>query len=304
MVKRRYYSVLLMPGNLAQAYTPLLIHLLVALALAGVLLLLSSLVGQHLPTREKMQPYECGITPVGDAREPFDVKFYLVAMVFILFDVEAVFLYPWAYVYRELRWYGFTEMLVYIVILLAGYVYLWKKGALDWNPTSKRGSRNVTDVTEKPSGEQNPIVQTLREWDERAIAEVVEFRGELTLVIPRELLRQAAEYLQAEPGLRFDFLSDISAVDRFPIEPRFEVNYHLLSIPLRQTVRLRVWAPGSDPVVPTVVPVWPTANWHEREIFDLFGIRFEGHPDLRRILMPDDWEGYPLRKDYPVEGFR
>jgi NADH-quinone oxidoreductase subunit A len=109
----------------------------VALALAGVLLLLSSLVGQHLPTREKSQPYECGITPVGDAREPFDVKFYLVAMVFILFDVEAVFLYPWAYVYRELRWYGFTEMLVYILILLAGYVYLWKKGAFDWTPSSK-----------------------------------------------------------------------------------------------------------------------------------------------------------------------
>jgi len=162
----------------------------------------------------------------------------------------------------------------------------------------------VTDVTEKPSGDQNPIVQTLRKWDERAIAEVVEFRGELTLVIPRELLRQAAEYLQAEPGLRFEFLSDISAVDRFPIEPRFEVNYHLLSIPLRQTVRLRVWAPGQDPVLPTVVPVWPTANWHEREIFDLFGIHFEGHPDLHRILMPDDWEGHPLRKDYPVEGFR
>jgi NADH-quinone oxidoreductase subunit A len=137
LVKRRYYSVLLMPGNLEQAYTPLLIHLLVALALAGVLLILSRWVGPHLPTREKMQPYECGITPVGDAREPFDVKFYLVAMVFILFDVEAVFLYPWAYVYRELRWYGFTEMLVYILILLAGYVYLWKKGALDWNPTSK-----------------------------------------------------------------------------------------------------------------------------------------------------------------------
>jgi len=137
LVKRGYYSVLVMSGNLAQAYAPLLIHLLVALALACVLLMLSSFVGQRLPTREKSQPYECGITPVGDAREPFDVKFYLVAMVFILFDVEAVFLYPWAYVYRELRWYGFTEMLVYILILLAGYVYLWKKGAFDWTPSSK-----------------------------------------------------------------------------------------------------------------------------------------------------------------------
>lgn len=119
--------------NITQSYAPLLVHLLVAMALAGVVLLLSTLVGRHRSSREKMQAYECGMTPTGDAREPFSVKFYLVAMIFILFDVEAVFLYPWAYVFRELRWFGFTEMLVYILILLAGYVYLWKKGALDWN---------------------------------------------------------------------------------------------------------------------------------------------------------------------------
>jgi NADH-quinone oxidoreductase subunit C len=158
-------------------------------------------------------------------------------------------------------------------------------------------------VTDKPA-EENPMIQKLRAWDGKAVAETSEFRGELTIVLPPAHLRRAAEYLQAERGLQFDFLSDISAVDRFPMEPRFELNYHLLSIPLRRTVRLRVWLPGKDPVVSTVIPVWPTANWHEREIFDLFGIRFEGHPDLHRILMPDDWEGYPLRKDYPVEGFR
>jgi NADH-quinone oxidoreductase subunit A len=122
-----------MNGNVTQSYAPLLVHMLVAMGLAGVILMLSTLVGRHRPSREKMQPYECGITPIGDAREPFSVKFYLVAMVFILFDVEAIFLYPWAYVFRELRWFGFTEMLIYILILLAGYVYLWKKGALDWN---------------------------------------------------------------------------------------------------------------------------------------------------------------------------
>ena len=158
-------------------------------------------------------------------------------------------------------------------------------------------------MTDKPV-KDNPIVRKLRAWDEKTVAETSQFRGELTIVLPREHLRRTAEYLQAEPGLQFDFLSDISGVDRFPIEPRFEVNYHLLSIPLHWTVRLRVWLPGKDPVVSTVIPVWPTANWHEREIFDLFGIRFDGHPDLHRILMPDDWEGYPLRKDYPVEGFR
>jgi NADH-quinone oxidoreductase subunit C len=159
-------------------------------------------------------------------------------------------------------------------------------------------------VTDKANLDQNSIVERLRAADEKVIAVASEFRGELTLVLPPEQLLRAAQLLQAEPGLQFDFLSDISAVDRFPIEPRFEMNYHLLSIPLRQIVRLRVWLPGKEPVVSTVIPVWPTANWHEREIFDLFGIRFEGHPDLHRILMPDDWEGYPLRKDYPVEGFR
>jgi NADH-quinone oxidoreductase subunit C len=158
-------------------------------------------------------------------------------------------------------------------------------------------------VTDKPV-EENPIIQKLRAWNEKAIAEASQFRGELTIVVPREHLWRAAEYLQAERGLQFDLLSDISAVDRFPMEPRFELNYHLLSISQRLTVRLRVWLPGEDPVVSTLIPVWPTANWHEREIFDLFGIRFDGHPDLHRILMPDDWEGYPLRKDYPVEGFR
>ena len=120
-------------GNYLQSYAPLLIHLLVAMGLAGAILLLSTFVGHRRPTRAKLQAYECGVQPTGDAREPFSVKFYLVAMVFILFDVEAIFLYPWAYVYRELRWFGFVEMLLYILILLAGYIYLWKKGALDWN---------------------------------------------------------------------------------------------------------------------------------------------------------------------------
>ena len=91
-------------GNVAEAYAPFLIHFLIAAGLAGVILTLSLTIGRHRPGRTKMQAYECGITPTGDARDPFSVKFYLVAMVFILFDVEAVFLYPWAYVYRELRW--------------------------------------------------------------------------------------------------------------------------------------------------------------------------------------------------------
>jgi NADH-quinone oxidoreductase subunit A len=130
-----------MTGNELQSYAPLLLHLLLAMTLSGVILLLSTAVGWRRPSRVKNQPYECGITPTGDAREPFSVKFYLVAMVFILFDVEAIFLYPWAFIFRQLGWFGFVEMLLYIMILLVGYFYLWKKGALDWNRPAVRRSR-------------------------------------------------------------------------------------------------------------------------------------------------------------------
>jgi NADH-quinone oxidoreductase subunit C len=159
-------------------------------------------------------------------------------------------------------------------------------------------------VTEIPDLEQNPIIAKIRGWRPEAVAGLIWFRGEITVVIYREHLRHLAEFLRAEPSLAFTYLSDVTAVDRFPIEPRFELNYHLLSLSRRETIRLRVRISGDDPVTESVIPVWPTANWHEREIFDLFGIRFNGHPNLRRMLLPDDWEGYPLRKDYPVEGPR
>jgi NADH-quinone oxidoreductase subunit C len=157
---------------------------------------------------------------------------------------------------------------------------------------------------ESKEADKNPVVQRLRQWDAEAVSEVIEFRGETTVVVPRTHLQRVSTYLAAEPALYFAFLSDITTVDRFPLEPRFEMNYHLLSIARSNRLRLKVRLPGNDPTVPSVTSVWPTANWHERENYDLFGIRFEGHPDLRRILMPDDWDGYPLRKDYPVEGPR
>jgi len=113
-------------------YVPVLVHFIAVITIAALILGLSAWVGVKRPSREKLSPYECGIPPVGDARERFSVSFYLVGMLFILFDVEAVFLYPWAVIYRSLKWFGFVEMFVYIAILLAGYVYIWKKGALDW----------------------------------------------------------------------------------------------------------------------------------------------------------------------------
>jgi NADH-quinone oxidoreductase subunit A len=133
-----------MPDNYFARYLPLLIHFLLAGALATGIVLLSWLIGQRKPTRAKLSPYECGMVPVGDARERFSVKFYLVAMLFILFDVEAVFLYPWAIILKDLKrmgqgMFGFWEMIVYIGIVLVGYWYIWKKGVLDWGLTVSAG---------------------------------------------------------------------------------------------------------------------------------------------------------------------
>jgi len=115
-----------------QNYIPVLILLGAVVLLAGIMLGLSYLLGPRRPTREKLAPYECGIVPTTDARQRFSVKFYMVAMVFILFDVEVVFLYPWAVIFHELRMFGFIEMLLFLLLVLPGYVYLWKKGVLDW----------------------------------------------------------------------------------------------------------------------------------------------------------------------------
>jgi NADH-quinone oxidoreductase subunit A len=117
---------------MANAYIPLLAHFVIVVAIGAGMLTLSWWVGVKRPTKEKLSAYECGSPPVGDARGTFSVSFYLIGMLFILFDVEAVFLYPWAVVYRSLRWTGFVEMTLYIAILVAGYIYIWKKGALDW----------------------------------------------------------------------------------------------------------------------------------------------------------------------------
>lgn len=152
--------------------------------------------------------------------------------------------------------------------------------------------------------EFNSTLERLREFDSAAVEETQVFRGELTLRIRADRLRRVCEFLRDAPGLSFKYLSDVTAVDHFPNEPRFEVVYHLLSLESMRRLRLKAQLSQEDPKVESVVLVWPGANAFEREVFDLFGIRFEGHPFLRRILMPEDWEGHPLRKDYPTEGFR
>jgi NADH-quinone oxidoreductase subunit A len=132
-----------MPDNYFARYLPFLIHILMAGGIAAAMVLLSWLIGQRKPTRAKLSPYECGMTPVGDSRERIPVKFYRVAMLFILFEVEAVFIYPWAVILRRFKesgegMFGLWEMLVYIGIFLVGFFYVWKKGVLDWGEASIR----------------------------------------------------------------------------------------------------------------------------------------------------------------------
>jgi NADH-quinone oxidoreductase subunit A len=127
-----------MPTSLAEEYFPVLLQALVAMLLAAGLITVSYLLGKHVKNRVKDMPYESGIVPTGDARQRFSVKFYLVGMLFILFDIEAIFLYPWAVVYRELLMPGFVEMLIFVILILSGFFYIWKKGALDWSGADSR----------------------------------------------------------------------------------------------------------------------------------------------------------------------
>lgn len=122
-----------MPSSLQEVYFPILLQVLIAMAVAGGMIGASAVLGKRVRNRLKDSPYECGVTPAGSARERFSVKFYLVAMLFILFDIEAVFLYPWAVIYREFKMFAFVEMLLFILLILAGFFYIWKKGALDWS---------------------------------------------------------------------------------------------------------------------------------------------------------------------------
>jgi NADH-quinone oxidoreductase subunit C len=126
-------------------------------------------------------------------------------------------------------------------------------------------------------------------------------RAELTITVSRENIIAACEAVK-QAG--YTFLEDVTAVDWYPSEPRFQITYHILSMSLKARIRLVARLSEDDAVIDSIVGVWPSANFYEREVFDLFGVRFSGHPNLRRIMMPDDWQGHPLRKDYPVEGYR
>lgn len=148
---------------------------------------------------------------------------------------------------------------------------------------------------------EHPAVKAILAWNPEALTDAKWDRGELTLTIAAAEICAAARAVQAAG---YNFLEDLTAVDWYPSTPRFQVTYHILSHSYREYIRLRVLLEGEAPAVESMTAVWPAANYYEREVFDLFGIHFEGHPNERRIMLPDDWEGYPLRKDYPVEGYR
>jgi NADH-quinone oxidoreductase subunit C len=159
----------------------------------------------------------------------------------------------------------------------------------------------VTDLEQLKS---HPAVARLIGWNAQAVEEVKFDREEITIYVIHDAIREACALLRDDSTCPFNYLSDITCVDWYPSEPRFEVVYHLLSILQKERVRLKVKLSGDAPALDSVTSVWPGANYFEREVFDLFGVRFNGHPYLRRLLMPENWEGYPLRKDYPVEGYR
>jgi NADH-quinone oxidoreductase subunit C len=159
-------------------------------------------------------------------------------------------------------------------------------------------------ATTATQGEESLLVALFRQAHPDWVREVVNAFGETTIVVPRESIVETCTFFKTTPGLEFDMLSDLCGVDRGPEEdPRFEVNYQLFSTKKHHRLRLKVLLAEDDPKVQTVTTVWRTANWHERETFDLFGVVFEGHPDLRRILLPDDWQGHALRKDFPLRGY-
>ena len=152
--------------------------------------------------------------------------------------------------------------------------------------------------------ELSQLVTALRQQNPEWVKEVITAFGETTVVVPREHIVAACSFLKSSPDTNFNFLADLCGADRGPEEePRFEVNYHLFSTTKYHRLRLKVVLNEEDPHVESVTSIWRTANWHERETYDLLGVIFDGHPDLRRILLPEDWQGHALRKDFPLRGY-
>jgi NADH-quinone oxidoreductase subunit C len=146
------------------------------------------------------------------------------------------------------------------------------------------------------------IIGKLMAFDRESVRGTTEFRGDLTVTVTRDAIVRVAEFLKSDPDLAFDMIIDIFGVDMYRPRERFEVVYNVYSLKNSMYVRLKVPVEEHDAAVPSVTGVWPGANWHERETYDMFGITFAGHPDLRRLYMPEEFEYFPLRKDFPTMG--
>jgi NADH-quinone oxidoreductase subunit C len=147
------------------------------------------------------------------------------------------------------------------------------------------------------------ISEKIKEKFPDQVIDVAEFRDQVSVIVKKDQIVPICKYLHDDPLMSLDHLQDLTAVDYLKKKDvRFEVVYNLYSIRYRHKIRIRAQVPENDPKISSVVPIWAGANWHERECYDMFGIVFSGHPDLRRILMPEDWDGFPLRKDYPLIG--
>lgn len=172
-------------------------------------------------------------------------------------------------------------------------------------PQNSQTSQPEKDLTSSETGTTpSPIAAAFQREHPEWITEVIDALGETTIIVPREFIVDTCLFLKSASGLELNFLADLCGFDRGPEEePRFEVNYHLFSTTKFHRVRLKVLVNEDDAHVPSVTGVWRTANWHERETYDLFGVIFDNHPDLRRILLPDDWQGHALRKDFPLRGY-
>jgi len=166
---------------------------------------------------------------------------------------------------------------------------------------SNPGVNVAPAITEIDQLKDKHALATLLAWNAGAVKSARFDRNELSIYVDRAALREAASVLKSAG---FNYFCDLTCVDWYPTEPRFHLAYHLLSHARKERVRIKVAVTGDDAQVESLMSVWPSVNFFERELFDLFGVRFAGHPDLRRIMMPADWEGHPLRKDYPVEGYR
>jgi NADH-quinone oxidoreductase subunit C len=163
----------------------------------------------------------------------------------------------------------------------------------------------VVEIRINPRQGMQPteIAEKIKQEFPEQVIDVVEFRDQVSVIIKRDMIFNVCKYLHDDATLSLNHLNDLCGVDYLnKKEVRFEVVYNLYSIRYHHKIRLRAEVPENDPTIQSVTPIWAGADWHERECFDMFGITFNGHPDMRRILMPEDWEGYPLRKDYPLKG--